>query len=913
MSTRTVLAFGGAAIGAIAGPTGARIGFAIGSMIGGIVDPQVIQGPKLSDGSVQTSRDGQPIAIVYGRGPVVGTLVEVGPDNRIVQRKRQGKGGGPVTETERLRKTFAILICENGFSGSIAGIARVWEDDKLVYDPVTIPAESAKFMRNTRFLLGGEDQMPDPAIEAFRGVGTTPAYRGHALMVRDNQDITDNGLRIPQYRFDVIASGLSYTSNIMRDRPIAYWPLNDVDGTAVEMVNGFNGEYVGSYSHGPAINAGNTGSAVFTDNTGSVRVPRSSYGTALDVGNTLHWSVEAVFQPTQANPDVVFQSIVTHWRSTFSGTTNFSLLLRDLGSNLTPRGDFTSSGGINVAAVSSSPVGVNEVHHSALVRDGNDLRLYVDGSLVDTANAAGLSSSAGDDSGISIGGNSYPPDTFPASYGFIGHVSDVAVYDYSLTQAQIVSHFTSAAIDPTWLNLPDVSGGYVTQEGEVIDHFLTVTKLIESPATLRDIQLNLLTRVNIATAKADVSALTDICRGFVVAKQMTCAEASQSLQTAYSYDLGDWDRQLHSVKRGGPVLYTVTDNDLLDQDGFAEAGRDQSLEHPRKIHVFAYGPDYNYVPNKQTAERYSPDVLSNSEVSIELPLVLTADEQAKAADRFLKVSDAESNGGIQLKLWNKFLFATVTDVFAYNGKRYRIDAINNQMGQVEIADAKIDRQSAYTSDLTGIPAPAPVTPTPALAGPTLFAALNLPFLRTEDSVPGMYFAARGILPGWPGCDVQMSSDGGLSYSTLTQITNPAIIGVLTADVTSSSEPLSVRLYGDDLSTISPGQLVAGGNAFVVTSAGVSEIAQFLTATETSDLHFDLTGLVRGQLDTIAAAHLIGDQFVFLDAVVFVPIDAGLIGQTLLFRPVTLGTIEDNNATVSVVYQGQEVIYDGGQP
>lgn len=833
MSTRTVLAFGGAAVGAFfGGPTGARIGFAIGSMVGGAVDPQVIKGPKLSDGSVQTSRDGQPIAIVYGRGPVVGTLVEVGPTKKIVKRKRQGKGGGPVTETERILKSFAILICENGggaaggiaitdpwkyledfgsgidysspllddsgwpvapgpfdskpseiaagataistspgysiwlrahISGTdatfvdvsmpfhddyatywwngvqqgaadrhwpsgvsiapadiladnvlairvfdiglgrisaqcqvttdgvsgasgITGIARVWEDDKLVYDPLTIPVESAKFMQNTRFLLGGEDQMPDPAIEAFRGVGTTPAFRGHAMMIRDQADITDQGARIPQYRFDVIASGIS------------------------------------------------------------------------------------------------------------------------------------------------AVVG---------------------------------------------------PSTDP--------------------------------IDPTWLTLPDMGGGYVTQEGEVIDFYLSRTETTAEAVSLGNIQRNLFARVNIASTKVDVTALTDSVRGFVLAKQMTCDDASKSLQTAYSYDIGDWDKKLRAVKRGGPVLYTITDDDLLDQDGFTDADRDQALDHPAKIHVFAYGPDYNYVPNKQTSPRYSPDFLGNSEVSIELPLVLSADEQMQAADRFMKVSDAESNGSIKLKLWNKFLFATVTDVFAYNGKRYRIDAINNQMGQVEIAEAKIDRQSAYTSDLTGIPAPTPVTPTPALAGPTLFAALNLPFLRTEDSVPGMYFAARGILAGWPGCDVQMSSDGGLSYSTLTQITNPAIIGVLTAAVTSSGEPLSVRLYGDDLSTITPGQLAAGGNAFAITSAGVSEIGQFLTATETSDLHFDLTGLVRGQLDTIAAAHLIDDQFVLLDAVVFVPIDASLIGQTLIFRPVTLGTIEDNNATYSVVYEGQEIIYDGGPP
>src|SRR5690606_16116750 len=112
-------------------------------------------------------------------------------------------GGKPKVKTEHVYRTFAIRICE----GPIAGVLRVWEDDKLVYDvrpESPIVAESQAWIANKTIYLGDEEQLPDPVLQAqVSGASDTPAYRGTAYIVVDSEDLTDRRGSIPQYRFEV--------------------------------------------------------------------------------------------------------------------------------------------------------------------------------------------------------------------------------------------------------------------------------------------------------------------------------------------------------------------------------------------------------------------------------------------------------------------------------------------------------------------------------------------------------------------------------------------------------------------------------------------------------------------------------------------------------------------------------------
>ena len=89
---RQIMPIAGAVVGGIFGAP--QLGFAIGSMIGNIVDPIEIQGRKLGDAPTQVAAEGGARAIVFGKGCVRAVvLMERGGRTVKKQRARGGKGG----------------------------------------------------------------------------------------------------------------------------------------------------------------------------------------------------------------------------------------------------------------------------------------------------------------------------------------------------------------------------------------------------------------------------------------------------------------------------------------------------------------------------------------------------------------------------------------------------------------------------------------------------------------------------------------------------------------------------------------------------------------------------------------------------------------------------------------------------
>jgi hypothetical protein len=210
MGARVILGVVGAAVGSIGGPGGAALGFSIGSAIGGVIEgPGSIDGPKLGDASIQTSRDGIPQPIAWGVCHVVGNIIQMNPIVEETKKVSSDKKVPSTTETRRYR-TFGIGIARS-YRGPILGVSRIWESDKLVYDTRTSPAipieETNAYAAGITIYLGTETQLPEPDFEANTGVGLTPAYRGLAYIVWHKKDITDFGSAVPPYRFEINAGG----------------------------------------------------------------------------------------------------------------------------------------------------------------------------------------------------------------------------------------------------------------------------------------------------------------------------------------------------------------------------------------------------------------------------------------------------------------------------------------------------------------------------------------------------------------------------------------------------------------------------------------------------------------------------------------------------------------------------------
>lgn len=201
------LGLAGAAVGGlIGGPAGARIGFIAGSALGGALFPgdgppdQVNEGPRISDTRVQTSAYGQHLPQAYGTVRVSGNVIWASPIREVIQESQQsvgGKGGSSSNITSRTYlyyRSFAVGVC----LGPITRYRKIWANTEVIYDYLT----GASSYEHTRY-LGDESQLADPLIEAFEGVGESPAYRGLSYVVFNDMLISNFSNAIPSLSFEV--------------------------------------------------------------------------------------------------------------------------------------------------------------------------------------------------------------------------------------------------------------------------------------------------------------------------------------------------------------------------------------------------------------------------------------------------------------------------------------------------------------------------------------------------------------------------------------------------------------------------------------------------------------------------------------------------------------------------------------
>lgn len=221
MSTGQIV---GGVVGAVVGfftPIGPVYGAQIGMLLGGAIDPPkgpVINGPRLSDLSVQTSTYGAFIPRNYGTIAQSGNVFWLQGDKLTeVKTTTSGGKGGPSTTTNSFSyyATFAVGLCE----GPIDGISRIWIGGQLWYDAGSSDVSAiiaSNAVASTFTLYTGTDtQLPDPLIQADRGVANTPAYRGIAYIVFNSLPLAkySNSLLGAQVKVEIIKNA-TFTSSV---------------------------------------------------------------------------------------------------------------------------------------------------------------------------------------------------------------------------------------------------------------------------------------------------------------------------------------------------------------------------------------------------------------------------------------------------------------------------------------------------------------------------------------------------------------------------------------------------------------------------------------------------------------------------------------------------------------------------
>jgi hypothetical protein len=204
---------------------GGPIGGALGGLIGQSIDQGLFgggmpRGPRLGDLSVQTSSYGSPIPRIYGRMRIAGTVVWA-TDLKEEEAIEGGGKGSP----ERLSYRYSVSLAVALSSRPIREVRRIWADGKL------IRGAGGEFVVRTTFRVveGSEDQPADPLIASIETIGRTPAYRGLAMAIFENLELSEFGNRIPLLTFEIEADEAPVsTADVVADASAGLIELGEV-------------------------------------------------------------------------------------------------------------------------------------------------------------------------------------------------------------------------------------------------------------------------------------------------------------------------------------------------------------------------------------------------------------------------------------------------------------------------------------------------------------------------------------------------------------------------------------------------------------------------------------------------------------------------------------------------------------
>jgi hypothetical protein len=373
----------------------------------------------------------------------------------------------------------------------------------------------------------------------------------------------------------------------------------------------------------------------------------------------------------------------------------------------------------------------------------------------------------------------------------------------------------------------------------------------------------------------DVTSLSnEKVSGYLLANKMTARAAIEGLMSAYFFDAIESDNKIKFIKRGNNSILSITEDDLsacnygsnLPDQLFIN--RMQQLDLPEEITVAYMDLNADYQTGSQYSRRLIAKTLNTS--SIQLPIALTSNK-AKSISDITLYNYWQSRTTFKFTLSNKYLYLDPTDIInvTKNNITYNIRLVDQDyQGNIITYSAVEEDSTIYLQNSTGSSIPT-TDATISTKTPTNLQLLDIPILRDQDDQVGFYISASGYLPGWNGCQIYKSIDGGGSFNKFsTPINNQATLGNTTTvlnNFTSGNifdEINDVIVKTNNiLSSVTEISVLNGSNVCLIGS----EIIQFKNATLIATNTYKLTGLLRGKFGTEWAmiSHAIGERFILL--------------------------------------------------
>lgn len=750
-----VLGAVGAGIGfMVGGPFGAQVGWMIGAAAGGLLDPVKSEGPHIGDLKVQSSEYGGMIPIMFGTFRLSGKVCWA-QDKIEHPHTSGGKGGGPQVTTYSATQSFAVRLCE----GPDKIVTQVFANGRLIWDPALGVDEIEDCMVQ---YPGSETQLPDPTIEAVRGVGQVNANRGICYVVFTNLQLDQFGGMIPNLTFTITTSrhddkpitlvvrnnnaNNPFVTGGGDDNPgpgVTSWPLpGSTTGlirtkiTYTSNVQTFDPTtlaYVGTEAPGPDdvwLNA----VEISTSDSWSTRKFRF-IGTYVyaDGSTTPLWAIVGIYRvdTLRADPLITWDfavPVIPDSPAPFTGTgpsgpfvthgTNFLSIAGVPGTDIPIAICLSNNGKMCFVACSSGYSGYSYPYADKWYRiiDGVIHSTGMCSPYLTAAFMGGASMSAAGTSGAMFE-NDYRNCWISSTNAALITVFWI---DDANNFAQATVHNVPSGPGLAF-GLPGAYGGFGDRaftyalpggckcafiDGEAL-YLVERCDINEGATTYAAVVAAISERVGFTSAQYNVSQIEDPLDGYCIANRMPARSAIEALLPLDYFDGVESDCKAKFVKRGGASVVTIPDDDL---GAFAEGSQPTALiKRTRGLELaLPYRIDFVFVDKEadyQNGTQSSPPRQGGESMN---PMTLSA---AVAMDNARGKQIADANF---FAAWYgrdrsvtyvppKYLWLEPTDVVTIQGKTERIVDKHESMSGPTTLDLVAEFAANWTQ--SSIPAP----------------------------------------------------------------------------------------------------------------------------------------------------------------------------------------------------------------
>lgn len=875
--------------------------------------------------------------ILFGTADLSGTVIELEP-GPIEHSTEQGGKGGPQQKVFNYTQTIAIGLCErvddtaDASVGAIGGVTRIWENGTIVYDirpqqeantQLGTVAEtdqqyadrlsvSADYAEGFTLYLGDELQDPDPSLEAYKGFGNVPDYRGLAYIVYPNRNLQNaQGLRHPSFTFECYQAGTGQCMETAVKSNVVLHPwMGDSDRNPINVLNNNSLEITFFDTNLPSFGTWNF-STIYTNETdvqaalvtAGYPVSIQYLGYACTVAGSDEM-IQAGGIPVTGHiggtPDPPIVTLEYNFRQPPDGFFSNAQRLAGLPASPTPGQVWHRSSGVAGAIVlaTGDPTGPPVAPYPTREGDGNCV--FADATVTVIRNpgpptpvCSGLAPSLIPGYSVRTDGrlvkcnpwvlttasfikvlqnytagttkSTYPlnPCLGPSDTGYSDEAFWTAAYDAAVADDAM-----------------DVGLVYGTDYPVTRSNYYALAQVICEgsglEANIADIVTQVCKRAGLTASQIDVSDLTSLSvGGYSISGICDGADIIAPLRSIAFFDCVDSGNTLRFPTRGKEVVAILTADQIGCFDGGNTGGdgssstnvppsvaivRQDETTLPRSIrmHYKAVSRDY------QDAEQDSPFRLTTRAVDdqdVSIPLCISDEQAIQAAE--IMWSDAWAGQ-------NSFTLSIDQSLAALEGgdcigvpvdgfiRRMRIVSDSNSAFVLRKLSCVEDDQGSYISFAVASPPirkPSRIT----FLSPTLAVFLNIPSLMDSDNNAGFYVVAYPDPSSgnkWNGATFYQSIDG-TNFSQSVSSTQAGTVGTLDTAVEPSeaftwdnTTVITVNLpESESFESRTDDAVLAGANAAAMGSDGRWEIIQFATATQITPTQWQLSRLLRGRRGT----------------------------------------------------------------